>query len=233
MIVRWLGHSCFLLKGEGGLVILMDPFYEQAVGYVMPGIQANIVTISHDHDDHNNVQAAGEYADVIIGPGEFISHEMDLFGIKSYHDSERGRLRGENTIFCFELDGVRVCHLGDLGQKLSRAQIREIGQVDLLFVPVGGGYTIDASGADKAIEALHPAIIVPMHYQTAALNFPLEPVDAFLKGKDYSGPLEELRINGDDLPRAGLEEGGTSAGKKGSLAVILLSCPVAEGRPDR
>lgn len=235
MIVRWLGHSCFLLKGEGekGLVILMDPFYEQAVGYGMPGIKANIVTISHDHDDHNNVPAAGDYADVLIGEADFISFGMDIIGIKSYHDAESGRLRGENTIFCFEMDGIRVCHLGDLGHKLTKSLIKEIGQVDLLFVPVGGGYTIDASGADKVIEALHPAIAVPMHFQTAALNFPLAPLDDFLKEKMYTGPLEELDIRGEDLPQVDARGRRSRAGSPVSTEIVLLSCPAAEGRADR
>jgi len=194
MIVKWLGHSCFLLKGEEkGPVILTDPFKEEMVGYRMPDVEADIVTISHDHDDHNNVSAAGGHADVISAAGKFISHGMDIFGISSYHDSENGRLRGKNTIFCFEMDGVRVCHLGDLGQQLSKAQVQEIGRVDLLFLPVGGVYTIDAAGGDKVIEALHPAIAVPMHYKTAALSVPLDPVDGFLKGKEYLGPMAELR----------------------------------------
>jgi len=231
MIVKWLGHSCFLLKGDGeeGLAILMDPFNEEAVGYPLPHLEANIVTISHDHDDHNNVPAAGDYADVLIGEAQFISFGMDVFGIKSYHDSEKGRKRGENTIFFFELDGVRVCHLGDLGHKLSKSQIKEIGRVDLLFVPVGGGYTIDAAGADKVIDALHPAIAVPMHFQTAALNFPLAPLDDFLKGKQYTGPLEELDIRGEDLPAALALDEKTGAATR-STEIVLLSCPAAEGR---
>lgn len=226
MIVKWLGHSCFLLKSEQaeGPVILMDPFFEEEVGYAMPSINADIVVISHDHDDHNNVQAAGDYADVIAGPGEFISRGLDLFGIKSYHDAVKGRLRGENTIFCFELDGVRICHLGDLGHKLTKKQIRDIGRVDLLFVPVGGRYTIDAAGANLVIEALRPAYAVPMHYHTAALSFSIAPVDPFLLGKDCIGVQEELQINAQDTPMSDARYNGTVGTK-----VVLLSCPCAEG----
>jgi len=233
MIVKWLGHSCFLLTGEEGLVILMDPFYKEMVGYDMPHVEADIVTISHDHEDHNNARAAGESADVIMEDGQFISNGMNIFGIRSYHDSERGGRRGRNTIFCFEMDGVRVCHLGDLGHELSKAQVGDIGRVDLLFVPVGGVYTIDAAGADKVIEALQPSIAVPMHYKTAALSFPLAPVDVFLKGKKYSGPLEELRISGGDLPSFASKVGEKGARRQGGTRIVLLSCPAAEGWADR
>ena len=219
MIVTWLGHSCFLLKSKDGLTVLIDPFQESEVGYVLPHLEADIVIISHDHDDHNNVEAAGEKADVIFGPGEYISMERELLGVKSYHDDKRGRLRGPNTIFCFELDGIRVCHLGDLGHALSKKQIEEIGRVDLLFIPVGGIYTIDAATAGKVMEQLHPRIAVPMHYQTAALSFLLEPVDDFLRGREHSGPQESLHLTGEDL---------TGKDLSGQGKVVVLSCPTAE-----
>jgi L-ascorbate metabolism protein UlaG (beta-lactamase superfamily) len=215
MIVTWLGHACFLLKSEDGLSLLLDPFHESDVGYRMPITEADIVIISHDHMDHNNVDAAGSNPDVIFGPGEYISMGMEIIGVKSYHDEQRGKLRGENTIFCFVLDGIRVCHLGDLGHTLSRAQIKAIGPVDLLFLPVGGRYTIDAAGANKVMQQLHPAVTVPMHYKTGALTFELGPVDDFLKGREPVKPQESLQLAREDL--------------SGESRVVLFTCPLAEG----
>jgi L-ascorbate metabolism protein UlaG (beta-lactamase superfamily) len=215
MIVTWLGHSCFLLKSDEGLSLLLDPFHESEVGYAMPITEADIVIISHDHMDHNNVDAAGSEPRVIFGPGEYTCLGMEILGIKSYHDAQRGKLRGQNTIFCFALDGIRVCHLGDLGHTLSRAQIEAIGPVDLLFLPVGGRYTIDAVGANKVMSQLHPAVTVPMHYRTEALSFELDPVDDFLKGREPVKPQEKLQLTKEDL----CDEG----------RVVLLSCPGAEG----
>ncbi len=219
MIVTWLGHSCFLLKSEEGLTILLDPFFEDSVGYPLPVIKANIVMISHDHTDHNNVDAAGSNPKVIFGPGECSSLGLEIRGIRSYHDQKKGRLRGENTIFCFELEGIRICHLGDLGHTLNRSQISEIGPVDLLFLPVGGRYTIDARAADEVIEQLHPALTVPMHYRTRGLAFELDGVDDFLKGKKEVSRQEELHLTKKDLP--------------GESRVAVLICPAAEGAADR
>jgi L-ascorbate metabolism protein UlaG (beta-lactamase superfamily) len=136
--------------------MLMDPFNENELGYAMPIIEADILIMSHDHEDHNNVDAAGENPEVFFDPGNYISFGMDIYGIKSYHDEKRGKLRGENTIFCFTLDGIRVCHLGDLGHSLNRTQLKKIGPVDLLFLPVGGRYTIDAAGANIGDGATAP-----------------------------------------------------------------------------
>jgi L-ascorbate metabolism protein UlaG (beta-lactamase superfamily) len=219
MIVTWLGHSCFLLESSDGLKILLDPFHDDFVGYPLPPVEADIVMVSHDHMDHNNVGAAGSNAQVIFGAGECSSLGLTILGIRSYHDEKTGRLRGENTIFCFGLDGIRVCHLGDLGHKLSRDQIREIGHVDLLFIPVGGGYTIDAKSADEVMGQLHPAVAVPMHYRTGALAFELDSVDDFLKGRERVARQKELHLTREDL--------------SGEVRVVVLSCPAAEGAADR
>lgn len=219
MIVTWLGHSCFLLESSEGLKILLDPFHEDSVGYPLPPVEADIVMISHDHMDHNNVDAAGSNAQVIFGSGEYGSLGLKILGIRSYHDEKMGRLRGENTIFCFGLDGIRVCHLGDLGHKLSREQIREIGHVDLLFIPVGGVYTIGAKGADEVMGQLHPAFAVPMHYRTGCLAFDLDPVDDFLKGRERVARQKELHLTKEDLGSDG--------------RVVVLSCPAAEVAADR
>jgi L-ascorbate metabolism protein UlaG (beta-lactamase superfamily) len=193
---------------------------EDEVGYPLPAMDADIVIISHDHLDHNNVDASGNRPHVIFGTGEYVSEGIKIRGIKSYHDDKSGRLRGDNTIFCFELDAVKVCHLGDLGHILSSLQIEEIGPVDLLFIPIGGRYTIDAKVASVVMRQLHPALTVPMHYKTRALSFDLAPVDDFLKGKKNVTKQETLHLTKDMLPDDAI------VGER----VALLSCPAAEGR---
>jgi len=219
MIVTWLGHSCFLLEGEEGITILLDPFFEDCVGYPLPKLKADMVMISHDHTDHNNASAGGASSQVIFGPGEYSRLGLEIRGIGSYHDQKKGRLRGENTIFCFQLDGIRICHLGDLGHILSPSQISEIGPVDLLFLPVGGRYTIDARGADEVMRQIHPALVVPMHYRTLGLGFELDGVDEFLKGKKEVSRQEKLHLTIKDLAGEG--------------RVAVLACPAAEGEADR
>ncbi len=219
MNVFWFGHSCFFLKGARGPSLLLDPFHEEEVGYPLPAVEAEIVVVSHDHEDHNNIEAVGGCPLLIKGPGHHTALGLEFLGVPSWHDDEGGRLGGENTIFCFTIDGIRVCHLGDLGHPLSPSQVAAIGPVDLLFLPVGGIYTIDARGADKVMEQLHPAVAVPMHYLTRALSFELEPVDEFLKGREVQGPMKNLELKKEDLGKRGL--------------VVLLSCPEAEGAADR
>lgn len=197
----WFGHSCFFLKAQTGLSLLLDPFHEKEVGYRMPSVEADIVVVSHDHEDHNNILAAKGQPFVIKGAGRNGAFGLKFQGVASYHDSDEGRKRGENTIFCFALDGIRICHLGDLGHLLSRAQVDAIGPVDLLFLPVGGIYTLDATGAEAVMGQLRPAVTVPMHYSTKALCFELERVDNFLKGRDFLGPLDFLEITRDSLPK--------------------------------
>jgi len=219
MKVTWLGHSCFLLQGEEGITILLDPFFEDSVGYPLPKLKADMVMISHDHTDHNNASAGGASSQVIFGPGEYSCLGLEIRGIRSFHDQKKGRLRGENTIFCFQLDGIRICHLGDLGHILSPSQISEIGPMDLLFLPVGGRYTIDAKGADEVMRQIHPALVVPMHYRTGGLGFELDGVDKFLKGKKEVSRNEVLHLTKKDLAGEG--------------RVAVLACPAAEGEADR
>jgi len=129
---------------------------------------------------------------------------MEFRGIETYHDEEGGRLRGANTVFCFHLDGLAVCHLGDLGHILRDREVRSIGPVDLLFLPVGGLYTIDGRKAWQVIDQLHPNIAVPMHYQTDLLRFRLGRVEEFLRGHEYEGPLDSLEVSREDLKIEGL-----------------------------
>ena len=216
MKVFWLGHSCFLLRIKPGPSVLLDPFHGEEVGYPLPPVRAEIVTISHDHEDHNNAAGALGHPLIVRGPGRHSAWGLEIVGIPSCHDGEGGGLRGPNTIFCLDLKGIRVCHLGDLGHVLSRAQVQAIGPVDLLFLPVGGIYTLDAAGAGVVMEQLRPALTVPMHYRTEDLSFELDSVDSFLEGRRFCGPMECLELREDSLPGAG------------TVALLLRSADAAD-----
>ncbi|MBT3250068.1 MAG: MBL fold metallo-hydrolase [Candidatus Pacebacteria bacterium] len=171
MIITYNGHSSFKLKGKDGSVVT-DPF-SSSIGFDFPKTSADIVTTSHDHEDHNQVGKVGKTARrdqpfVINAPGEYEVGGISVFGVKTSHDQSEGEDRGTNIIFTFLLDEMRVCHLGDLGHELSPEQIKKIGSVDVLLCPVGGVFTIDPKLAVKTIKSLEPSIVIPMHYKTPA-----------------------------------------------------------------
>lgn len=183
MKIRWLGHACFLLTARDGTRILTDPF-DESVGYLVPAVEADYVTVSHDHFDHDYVKAVKGAPRVIASAGEHRvgkNGEIYIKGIPTFHDDVGGRKRGPNLVFVMEIDGIRVCHLGDLGHMLTPEQKSGIGRVDVLMVPVGGTYTIDALGAAQVVAVLAPKVVIPMHYKTDVLALPLDPVDKFLQ----------------------------------------------------
>jgi len=180
MRITWFGHACFGLTSETGVTVITDP-YDESVGYELPDVQADIVTVSHQHFDHNYVQGVSGNPEVIREAGNFFIKDIPIKGIKSYHDDQGGSKRGTNIIYVFEIDGLKVCHLGDLGHVLDKEQIEQIGDVDVLLIPVGGTYTIDANGAAKVVSSLKPAMVIPMHYKTDRINFPIDGVDKFLQ----------------------------------------------------
>lgn len=184
--VQFLGHACFLITSSSGLAIITDP-YTAGGGFTYSPVNetADIVTVSHEHQDHNNVAFIKGQPEVVKGVGiKNVIKGVQVKGIASYHDESSGKQRGANTIFCFSVDGVKFCHLGDLGHRLSSEQVAEIGEVNILFIPVGGGPTIDAQTATAVCNDLKPKIIIPMHYSTPKISFNLASVDDFLKGKD-------------------------------------------------
>jgi len=184
MNIKWLGHSCFLITSEEGLRVITDPYsVGQGISYSRIEETADIVVVSHDHFDHNNVSAVRGKPEVVRGNGMKTARGIQFRGVASYHDSSQGKQRGANTIFCFSLDGIKLCHLGDLGHLLSQVQINEIGAVDVLFVPVGGFYTIDAANASRVCDRLEPSVIIPMHFRTARCEFPISGVADFVHGK--------------------------------------------------
>ena len=183
--IKWLGHSCFLISLDDALKIVTDPF-DTTVGYPMPDETADICVVSHDHFDHNYVSVVKGNPEVVKGVGEKEAKGIKFKGVASFHDEKGGSERGKNTIFTWELGGIRFAHAGDLGIGLSDSQKQEIGTVDVLFVPTGGFYTIDAATASKVVSSLNPKVVIPMHYKTPFLgeNFPIAGVDEFLQGKE-------------------------------------------------
>jgi L-ascorbate metabolism protein UlaG (beta-lactamase superfamily) len=186
MNIKWFGQSCFMLTAENGTKIIMDPYskiFGSLSGYKLPEIDADIVTISHNHSDHNNVGAFKGNFVLIKEPGVFSQEGIDIKGVQTFHDNVSGAKRGKNVVYNFRIDGLNVCHCGDLGHLLSLEQINEIGKVDILILPIGGRAVLDASGATEVMKQLNPAVMIPMHYRTKAmgiLGFIFGTVDTFI-----------------------------------------------------
>ena len=182
MKIKYFGHSCFYLESETGVSILTDPFTK--VGYELPsGIQADVVLTSHGHFDHNFVQAVS--TDCVISE----AGKMDCFGIKiegidSFHDPLQGRLRGKNVIFKFILDGITICHLGDLGEPCNAELLAKIGKIDVLLLPVGGTYTIDAAQAYEYAQNIAPKMVIPMHFKPLDGALDISSADEFFSFYD-------------------------------------------------
>jgi L-ascorbate metabolism protein UlaG (beta-lactamase superfamily) len=203
MKVKYLGHSAFLITSEKGLSIITDPYTRgPSLTYGEIKESADIVTISHDHSDHCNPAGVRGSPQVVKGAGRVVVKGIEFNGIASYHDEARGRMRGNNTIFCFDVDGMRVCHLGDLGHLLDDRQVLEIGDVNILFIPVGGYFTIDARAASQVCNQLKPSVIIPMHYRTEKGIPGIAGVEEFIRGKDNVTELDlsEIEFKGEELP---------------------------------
>jgi len=201
--ISWLGHSCFRIADCQGRVVVTDPF-DETVGYEVPHVRADVVTVSHEHFDHNNVDAIEGDPVVVRGLGTHTASGIEFMGISTYHDDEGGKLRGVNTVFCFRMDDIRVCHLGDLGHILSKKEANALEEVDLLMIPVGGVFTLDAEGAKKVIKQLSPRIVIPMHFKTEALKFDVEGAERFLEGLDAEHPGHKINLFREDLPVEGI-----------------------------
>jgi L-ascorbate metabolism protein UlaG (beta-lactamase superfamily) len=207
MKVKWLGHSCFLISSSAGVRIVTDPYesggFNRGLGYKPVREAADIILISHEHSDHNYVKDIPGDPEVIRKTGRQEVKGIEINGVLTCHDKTDGRQRGLNTVFCLDVDGVRVCHLGDLGHELSAKEIKEIGRVDVLLIPVGGYFTIDAAEATRVAAALKPRIVIPMHYKTPVLDFPITGVEDFLKGKPQVKRLaaSEVEITKANLPQ--------------------------------
>lgn len=200
MVITWYGQSCFKIQ-SGDTVVFTDPFSKE-IGLTPPRGQANIVTISHQHYDHNNVESLSGEALIVDGPGEYESKGVNVKGIFSYHDNQEGKGRGINTIYAIEMEGIKICHLGDLGQKkLTDEQLEGLGEIDILMIPVGGTFTIDGEEAADIINQIEPRLIIPMHYKIPGLALKLETADTFLKemGAGKKTALDKLTLKKKDL----------------------------------
>jgi len=215
--IYWAGQSCFQIsvsnsKGPGGSPsadIVIDPFEEERTGLKLPNLSADILLVTHNHRDHNNIKGVKGTPFVIQGPGEYEVKGVFIQGIPSFHDDKEGKERGQNTIYVIEAEEMRFCHLGDLGQKqLTDEQLEKIDGVDVLMIPVGGEYTIDSTTAQKVISQIEPKIVIPMHYALPKNKIKLDDVSKFLKtmGKNSIVPQDKLVVKTSTLPKEGVME---------------------------
>ena len=208
MKIKWYGHASFLFTSDQGTKIIIDPYepggFGGAIAYGPIPDEADIVLITHDHADHNYVQGLRGKPQVIKGIGSHKAKGIEFKGIAAFHDGRKGSERGPNTIFYFTLDGVNVCHLGDLGHVLSEQEAGQTGPVDLLLMPVGGVYTIDPAQATQTAQKINPKITIPMHYKTPHCGFPLAKAEDFTSGKAGVRTIKgsEVEIEKEKLPQA-------------------------------
>lgn len=188
MKIKWYGHATFGITTDSGVRIITDPYvpgcFSGAVKYKPITDEFDVALQSHGHDDHAGADAVPGRPALVEGPGTHNVKGIEFKGVKTYHDPSGGAERGENTVFTFEADGVRVCFCGDLGHVLAPEQAAEIGKVDVILVPVGGHFTIDAKEAWNVVDALGASVVLPMHYKTGHVDFPIAPVESFVEGKD-------------------------------------------------
>ena len=169
MDISYLGHSSFKIKTKN-TTIVTDPYDPKSVGLKFPKTTADIVTLSHAHPDHNSLDLVMDVKKVIEGPGEYEISGVTIIGIASFHDNKNGEERGKNTIYVFEMEELRLAHLGDLGHKLNEKTIEEMGDIDVLMIPIGGVYTIGPTEAGEVVRSIEPKITIPMHYQVRGLK---------------------------------------------------------------
>jgi L-ascorbate metabolism protein UlaG (beta-lactamase superfamily) len=200
MEINWLGHSCFKLRDKQATLIT-DP-YSPDVGYSLNKQAADVVTISHQHPGHSFTQGISGNPKMVTGPGEYEISNMLIIGVSTFHDNEKGINRGKNTVYLIEMNEISICHLGDLGHVLTDEQVEEIGNVDVLLLPVGGVSTISAPVSTEIVRQLEPKMVIPMHYKTPAIKRQLEPVDRFLKeiGIHEINPQAKLSVTKSTLP---------------------------------
>jgi L-ascorbate metabolism protein UlaG (beta-lactamase superfamily) len=204
--VTWYGQTCFRLSGQNSISIVTDP-YPPDVGVSLPRLQADVVTVSHHNASCGYLAAAQGPFKLVDGPGEYEISGVFITGISTFADSKRGHARGLNTVFAFDFDGTTICHLGRLGQVPTQSQVKNLGSVNVLLVPVGGGGSLTSTQASEVIGLFEPDVVVPMRYRLPGLDEDLESVDHFLKEMGMeavdgqktlkvgeSGTLEETRV---------------------------------------
>jgi L-ascorbate metabolism protein UlaG (beta-lactamase superfamily) len=217
MRIKWNGHASFTITTSDGIKIITDPYepggFSGAIKYGKIPDKADIITVSHEHADHN-------YVDGIAGNPKVVKKSetvkgIEFKGVPTYHDKSKGSERGQNTIFVFKVDGVTLCHLGDLGHTLPDDVANKIGKVDILFLPIGGTFTVDPNEAAKVMEKLSPIVTIPMHYKTEKCGFPIAKLDDFLHGK------EAMTV---ELKKSEVEVDSKSLPKKKEIWVLSHAC---------
>lgn len=200
MTISWFGQSCFRIEAKEGS-ILIDPFSKE-IGLRPPKIKDDLVLVTHAHSDHNNLDGLNPEAFVIKNPGEYEKQGIAVHGVLSYHDKTQGKERGLNTMYVIKAEDMIVCHMGDFGEeKLSDEQIEQIGDVDVLMIPVGGVFTINYKEAVGVISQIEPKIVIPMHYKLPDLKIDLEGVDKFVKELGLSPEkIDKFKIAKKNLP---------------------------------
>lgn len=182
--IRWHGHSCFEITND--VTIITDPHDGKSIGIPSPNAQADIILVSHDHYDHNKVKSVEkDNSKIITDKRRKTISNIQIVGIESFHDQCCGDKRGSNIIYKFIADDISFCHLGDLGHELDDKTLKFLGEIDVLFIPIGGTYTIDAAQAWKIIELIKPKITIPMHYKIEGLSLPIAGIEEFLEHTTY------------------------------------------------
>jgi len=201
MEIDWFGLSCFRLRARDATVVT-DP-YEKSIGLKLPRPRADIVTISHNHAGHDHADGVAGNPKIIQGPGEYEISNVFVTGVQTFHDKRGGKDRGKNTVYALNIEGLNVCHLGDLGHVPTQAQADLIGQVDILLVPVGAGNALNASDAAEVVSLFEPQVVIPMHYRVPELAVKLDVVDKFIKEMGIKAPaaVESLNFKRDNLPK--------------------------------
>lgn len=203
MEIKWIGHACFKLQGKD-ISIVTDPFGDE-VGFPMPKVSCNILTISHSHFDHNNRGAIT--ADIIFDTaGEFEFKGVRVKGLRTFHDEEQGAKRGGNLVFLFVIDGLKLLHCGDLGHMPDSDLLNSLGDIDILFIPAGGNFTLPVPLAVELVHRLEPKIVIPMHFKVPGLKIDIAPADDFVRrlGAVQKG-VNTLTVNKNNLPEEGTE----------------------------
>ncbi|MBM4249012.1 MAG: MBL fold metallo-hydrolase [Euryarchaeota archaeon] len=203
MRIRWHGHSCF--EVSDGVTVVTDPHDGKSIGIPPPRVKADVVLVSHSHFDSSSVRSVrGQNTRVFDKAGRFAEGGLEVTGVPSFHDDVGGQKRGAIVLFAFKMEGVRFCHLGDLGSTLVEKELAELGEVDVLFVPVGDIFTIDAIRAWQVVRSVNPLVAIPMHYRTPGLSLSIKTVDAFIESADDRVEVvnvgNEMVFDREDLP---------------------------------
>ncbi len=203
MKIRWHGHACFEV-GDDETTFVFDPHDGEYIGIEPPKVYGDVILVSHDHNDHNKVNVVRKPdSDIVRGDGKKKVRGYDITGLLTYHDEVKGKKRGENVIFTLDINGVKICHLGDLGCMPDDDTIKKMRDCDIIMIPVGGTFTLDGRGAWNVVKTLKPKVVIPMHYRVAGLSLGISSLDVFIEQCEDIPTTKvgnEVLFEKDDLP---------------------------------